>query len=107
VITISEEQLAQVEYLFEQSSRGNHVLFDPRRLRAVFRTKTSRRETLGETEAQEVERHIERLLAEPTLDDKKAYLASLDRSTYGWVVRTYFSILESNLAGSLAPEARH
>lgn len=103
MITIDESQLAQVQYLFEQSSKGNHVLFDANALRKVFGPRSPK--PLSENEAEKVERHIERLLAEPSLEQKRAYLEHLDSRSFAWVVRTYFSILESQLPD--VPESRH
>ena len=100
MITISEEQLAQVEYLFEQSIQGNHLLFEPESLWRVFRGRPDRtpdRKALSTRQAESVEKHIETLLAEPSLIKKREYLDALDTLTYEWVVRTYFSILENNL----------
>ncbi len=108
MITIDENQLAQVQYLFEQSSRGNHLLFDPDSIRRVFlkpRRERSSESTLRAKDAEKVERHIERLLAEPSLESKRAYLEGLDRRSYEWVLRTYFNILENQLAESA--EAHH
>ncbi len=110
MITIDEDQLAQVQYLFEQSSRGHHLLFDADAIRRVFRgqrgsKKTAPPQQLEASEAEKVERHIEKLLAEPSLEMKRAYLETLDSKSYEWVLRTYFSILENQLPD--APEARH
>ena len=43
MIHISKHQLAQVEYLLEQSAQGNHVLFDTDELRRVFEVAKARR----------------------------------------------------------------
>lgn len=96
MIYVSKQQLDQVEYLIGQSVQGNHILFDGDSLRKVFK-KTSPGKALDEQEAYQVEHHIERLIAQPTLLQKRAYLERLDSKTYEWVVRTYFNIIENNI----------
>jgi hypothetical protein len=95
LIYVSREQLQQVEYLIHQSIQGNHLLFDPSRVKEIF-FRAPYFEFTPE-DAYAVEHHIERLLSRPTLDDKKAYLEGLDPTTYERVVRTYFNIVENNL----------
>ena len=99
VIYVSKNQLSQVEYLIGQSIQGHHVLFDLEDLRSVFRpnrVKKSPRD-LTEEEAYSVEHHIERLMVQPSLAEKRAYLEQLDRDTYAQVVKTYFCIVENNM----------
>lgn len=93
MIYVSEDQLTQVEYLIQQSLEGNHVLFNPSDL------KTSLSESCGfsEEEAFEVEHHLERIILQPTLVQKRAYMERLDSGTFHKVVRTYFNIVENNL----------
>jgi hypothetical protein len=105
MINVSKERLAQVEYLLSQSAQGNHVLFDTDELRSVFELASERRFTLSEEEAYEVEPHIERLLEEPSLESKRAYLKTLSRPVFERVVMTYISIVENNLYDS--SETRH
>jgi hypothetical protein len=95
LIYVSPDQLKQVEYLIHQSIQGNHLLFDPDRVKEIFfRTPYCE---FTEADAYEVEHHIERLLLKPTLQAKREYLDELDTGTYERVVRTYFNIVENNL----------
>jgi hypothetical protein len=97
MIYVSKGKLHQVEYLIEQSKLGNHVLFDTETVRRVFAGYKNRLQRFTEEEAYSVEHHIERLIEQPTLAEKRAYLDMLDRETYECVVRTYFNIVENNL----------
>jgi hypothetical protein len=103
MIHVSKNKLQQVEYLIEQSLQGNHILFDHENLTRVLRGESRDGSSdgllkpLSEEEAYSVEHHIERLIGEPSLMQKRAYLESLDSRTYAWVVRTYFNIIENNL----------
>ena len=108
VIYVSKDQLKQVEYLIGQSIQGNHVLFDTDTVRRVFWNDLNHRNSplLFEDEtAHSIEQHIEKLIIEPTLQRKRAYLEHLDPSTYEMVVRTYFNIVENNLYENI--EVRH
>ncbi len=99
MIHVTKDQLKQVEYLIGQSIQGNHVLFDLETVRSVFWSDMfqvhSREYALAEAYA--VEHHIERLILEPTLAQKRDYLSKLDLSTLQQVIRTYFNIVENNL----------
>lgn len=96
MIYVSEDQLSQVEYLITQSIQGNHVLFEPSLVRQVFEELPSN-DSFSEKDAYEVEHHIEHLIQEPTLAQKRAYLEMLDSSTLQKVIRTYFNIVENSL----------
>ena len=98
MIYIDKSQLDQIEYLLGQAVQGNHVLFDPALLRKAFQTSDfSGRAPLSEEEAYAVEHHIEKLLALPSLPQKRAYVEKLDAQTLDQVVLAYFNIVENTL----------
>ncbi len=99
MIYVSKQQLDQVEYLIEQSIQGNHILFDAETVHRVF--SGSRSFSNPVNEAYEVEHHIERVIMQPTLEEKRAYLDKLDRETFDRVVKTYFNIVENNIFENL------
>ena len=101
VIEVKKNQLSQVEYLIDQSIQGHHVLFSTADLRRVFKTRGKTENVLSEAEAYAVEPIIERLIQEPTLEQKRALLEGLDRRTFDAVVRTYFCIVENNIIDRL------
>jgi hypothetical protein len=102
VIHVSKRQLSQVEYLIGQSILGNHVLFDAEMVRRVL-VDSSPIET---ADAHAVEHHIEKLILQPSIDEKRAYLEGLDQETLERVVRTYFNIVENNLYETSRGEPR-
>lgn len=102
VIYVSKDQLDQVEYLIGQSIQGNHVLFDNETVRRVFWDDCC---DISEEDAYSVEHHIERLILQPTLQEKRAYLEKMDKTTFEKIVRTYFNIVENSLYENL--EVRH
>jgi hypothetical protein len=96
MIQISEEQVRQVEYIIKQSIQGNHILFDPGTVREIFLD--SKLEPSPElSKSYSVEHHIERIMAQPTLEQKRAYVDQLDPGTLELVIKTYFKIVESSL----------
>ena len=120
MIYVDKSQLSQVEYLIGQSILGNHVLFDVEILREVFLEHTSmcpieitptkskknaKNTTPKKTKDDTVEEHIEKMILQPSIAEKRAYLEHLDRETYKRVVRTYFNIVENNLFEQM--EAKH
>ena len=124
MIYVDKTQLNQVEYLIGQSILGNHVLFDIETLREIFsrrsagstpRNKTRRKKALDTSDAEGktkdpegktvIEDHIEKMILQPSIAEKRAYLERLDSDTYENVVRTYFNIVENKLFEQL--EAKH
>ncbi|MGK5083915.1 hypothetical protein WDW37_11490 [Bdellovibrionota bacterium FG-1] len=105
MIQIPKPQMDQVEYLIEQSLRGNHILFETRDLRRIFRGHGRQSNLLTEAEAYAAEPIIEKLIQEPTIAQKRALLDQLDKRTFDTVVRTYFCIVENNLVGRI--EEKH
>ena len=98
MITISKNQLEQIEYLISQSIQGNHVLFDTETVRAAFAASSKKANSpISNEEAYAVEPLIERLIELPTLAEKRAYLDRLDPGTFRKVVQTYFNIVENSL----------
>jgi hypothetical protein len=95
VIYVTKTRLAQVEYLIHQAIQGNHVLFEPERIRRALDPQSL--VPLSESEANTIAGHIERLVDATSLERKRAYLEGLDSKTYAWVVKTYFNIVENNL----------
>jgi hypothetical protein len=97
LIYVSKDQLKQVEYLINQSIQGNHILFDLDSVRRVFDPRSRRKPAFSEEEAYAVEHHIERLMLQPSLAEKRAYIEQLDGDTFAQVVKTYFCIVENNI----------
>lgn len=94
MIYVSEDELDQVQYLINQSIQGNHILFDPDEVRKTFQEEAIE---FAEEEAYAIEPHIERMISQPTLAQKKEYLAQLDPETFRKVIRTYFNIVENSI----------
>jgi hypothetical protein len=94
MISVSQEQLDTVEYLIQQSTQGNHVLFELDLVRQVF-TRSLR--PMSESEAYEVEHHIEKIIELSQVDKQKAYLDKLPEEILHRVIKTYFNIVENSM----------
>jgi hypothetical protein len=94
MITVTQEQLDTVEYLINQSAQGNHILFDLDLVRRVFTNPTK---PMNESDAYEVEHHIEKLISLEGFDKQKAYVEHLPEETLYRVIKTYFNIVENSL----------
>ena len=107
MIHVSKSKLTQVEYLIEQSIRGNHVLFGTEQVRQIFERErsSSYQPLLTDEQAYSVEHHIERMIQLPSLLEKRDYLHSLEPETQDHVIRTYFNIVENTLYEN--QEVRH
>ena len=101
MITVSQAQLETVEYMIQQSTQGNHILFDLDLVRHVF---TQSAAPMNETEAYEVEHHIERLIALDGFYKQRAYVEQLTEQTLHRVIKTYFNIVENSLFESKLPK---
>lgn len=97
MIQVSQDQLEQVQYLIKQSSQGNHVLFDQNLIREAFQV-IEPLDDDDELELDEItEKHIEQIIAQPTLRRKRAYLDRLNRPELLKVVQVYFNIVENDI----------
>lgn len=94
MVYVSQEQLDQVNYLLEQSARGNHILFDGRTIQRIA-------PRLGQQDRDErvekAEALLEQMILRPTISGKKAFLEALDPSTYDDVARVYFNIVHNSV----------
>jgi hypothetical protein len=52
---------------------------------------------LSDADGYSVEHHLERIILQPSLAAKRAYLEGLEEEIYHAVVRTYFNIVENNI----------
>ena len=95
MITVTQEQLDTVQYLINQSTQGNHILFDLDLVRRVFTHPTL--SPMKESEAYEVEQHIEKLISMEGYGKQKAYIENLPEETLYRVIKTYFNIVENSL----------
>ncbi|MEK7690902.1 MAG: hypothetical protein AAB425_07765, partial [Bdellovibrionota bacterium] len=96
MITISRDQIKQVEYLIEQSIRGNHLLFDPLEIKRICRTENRTLDQDGAATSATKAR-LEKLVTQPSISKMREYLNRLDRHSYEQTLIAYLNIVENNL----------
>jgi hypothetical protein len=97
MVTISHDQLYQVEYLFDQSLKGNHVLFDRDWLDDLVTTGADSLEIRAH-QMEKVQDLFETFLTAPTLAKKREYLENLSRDDRRLLMASYLNIVESNMS---------
>lgn len=98
MVYVNDDQLEQVQYLLEQSTNGNHLLFDNNTIKRIARSHELNEEEKERVEA--AESLLEQLILCPTIEAKKSFLSELDEVTYNDVVRVYINVLHNTIADS-------
>lgn len=94
---VQKEQLKTVEYLFDQSANGFHVLFDNETIRRVLSSPTEDMDFFTFENTKKVQKILGDFLAKPSLEAKKSFLETLDEETHELLIRTYFNIVENSI----------
>lgn len=95
-------KLEQVEYLFHQSARGNHVLFEPDHIKKVFKDSQTQQwspstSVLTEKQLHQVKELLDTLVNQPTLNEKKQFINNLTDESRELIIRAYFNILDNTI----------
>lgn len=101
MVYVNEDQLDQVHYILEQSSLGNHILFDNDTIKRIAISPSE--DELDEIEKERIEAAealLEQLILCPTLDAKRNFLENLDAGTFEDVVRVYLNVVHNTIADS-------
>lgn len=98
MIQVSVNQLEEVEYLFNQSAKGNHLLFPSEQIKKVFSNPFPiKNEEFDDKKMSEIKSLLETLIYQPTLDKKKKFIANLNEESRDLLIRAYFSLLDTAL----------
>ena len=92
---ISPHNLLQLEYLFAQSVQGIHILFDNGSLARILSRPSEELDIFNFENLDRVQNIFTDFVNRESLDEKRAYLESLNEETYELLVRTYFNIVEN------------
>ena len=93
---IEKRQIQEIEFLFSQSAKGIHILFDDsKKLADILKTPTRERQFFSSENMKQVESLFTGLVAERSVARKKAYLRSLSQENFEIVVRAYFHIVDN------------
>jgi hypothetical protein len=94
---IDKEQLDQVEYLFNQSAQGLHLLFDNDDIRKVLSQPTEELDFFSFENVDRIQKLLGDFITKTSLEAKREFLEKLDRETYELLLRTYFNIVENSI----------
>jgi hypothetical protein len=97
MVYLGKEQLAQVEYLFDQSANGVHILFDNETIRRVLSVPTENLEFFTFENSTRIQKLLSDFISKPSLKEKRNFLQTLDQETYDVLVRAYFNIVENSI----------
>lgn len=95
MIEISKSSLKQIEYLFEQSAQGIHLVFDHSLIAEVLRTPTENMDFFTFENMKAVQDLLAEFVKRETLPAKLDYLSNLKRDQLELLIRTYFNIVEN------------
>ena len=97
MVYLEKEQLAQVEYLFDQSANGFHILFDNDTIRRVLSTPTENLDFFTFENSARIQKLLSEFIARPSIQAKRNFLETLDQETHDLLVRAYFNIVENTI----------
>lgn len=89
------ESSSHLEYLFAQSIKGFHLLFDHRQLAQILARPSEELDIFSFDNLDRVQTIFGEFANRKTFEEKKAYMESLDAETFEILVRTYFNIVEN------------
>lgn len=92
---IDGEYLRQLEYLFAQSAQGIHLLFDNASIAKIMSQPSEELDVFNFENLDRIQNIFSDFANRESLEEKQAYLDSLDEQTYELLVRTYFNIVEN------------
>ena len=95
---IEKKQLKEIEFLFNQSAKGLHLLFDDRdRLANILKEPTQEQHFFNSENMKRIQLLFTDLISKKTFQDKKEYLSNLNAENFEILVRTYFHIVDNTL----------
>jgi hypothetical protein len=97
MVYIDKDQLKEVEYLFNQSAQGYHILFDNKEIRRILSRPTEDLDFFSFENVQKIQKILSDFIAKTSIQSKQDFLERLDKETYELLLRTYFNIVENSI----------
>ena len=95
---IEKKQLKEIEFLFNQSAKGLHLLFDDTaRLASILKEPTEEQRFFNSENMKRIQVLFTDLISKKTFQDKQEYLRQLNSENFEILVRTYFHIVDNTL----------
>lgn len=95
MVFVNDNQLEQLEFLLDQSAQGLHHIFDGATLVRTLKAAPPLEFTAAEVNR--VQRLLNRLVVQPTIAMKMAWVSRLTMEEKDLLVRSYFNIVENNI----------
>ena len=95
---LERKQIQEIEFLFEQSKQGLHILFnDTKKLTDILSTPTQEKSLFDSKNRDKVQELFTGLVTQKTFKDKENYLSTLNAENFEILVRIYFHILDNTI----------
>ena len=95
---IERKQLKEIEFLFNQSIKGVHLLFDDnQKLAHILSTPTKEKSFFDSKNMQKIQNVFTGLISRKSLKEKQNYLNNLTSENFEILVRTYFHIVDNTI----------
>ena len=95
---IERKKLKEIEFLFHQSTKGLHLLFeDKAKLTNILRRPTKEKSFFDSKNMHKIQEVFTGLITKESLKAKKSYLNSLNSENFEILVRTYFHIVDNTI----------
>ena len=99
-IHVPKERLEQIEYILSQSTKGVHLLFDRDTLINTLQEPVASKDYFNCDNLNKVQNILIEIIKQPTIAEKRKYLATLEDDVYELFLRTYFNIVENTVLTS-------
>jgi poly(3-hydroxyalkanoate) synthetase len=93
----NDKNIAQLEKLLDQSMMGFHHLFDNERIAEILKTPTEKMDFFTNENMELIQKIFDRLIVKQTVEEKHAYIESLDNKEFEILLRSYFHIVDSTI----------
>lgn len=95
MVQIEKEHLNELEYLFAQSAKGLHLLFDRDSLTGILKKPTENLDYFTFENMTKVQAILSQFVQQKSMAQKQKFIQSLDPDSFELLVRTYFNIVEN------------
>ena len=93
---IEKKQLKEIEFLFDQSTKGLHLLFDDRaKITNILKEPIHEKSFFNTENMKRIQVLFTDLISKKSFHDKKAYLQALNSENFEILVKTYFHIVDN------------
>lgn len=93
----TDKNIAHLERLLHQSIIGFHHLFDHRCVAEILKTPTEKMDFFTSENMDIIQKLFDRLMQKQTVEEKRAYIDSLNPKEFEILLRTYFHIVDSTI----------